>query len=578
MRSHHRRTLAAVLLALLPALALAVRGGAEPAGLRFDAARKGPHGTVLLLNNCDASDMPADGKDHADRYGPDNADAVINGPADLQQVEPIKLRQARPRGAVTLRLVNDPAGGAMRAVDKVRVFNARGKEILGNHTGTAYALTRDETERLARGDLPLYAEGLQFAVAARLQLLDGGEKQDELALYVAPFLMSPHTQLPVRNMVVHLTNRRCGQGPLDSDRYVADFADGCRRAGVDAQVFSVPQCDVWIQDELEWGWTETPRASMPVVLHMHRQRELDRLVRGLLAPGVGYFHAFDYRRAAPESMDYGGDLEVTPPTREYPFGRVYYGSVSSTPTETDRYVPHRHIADGFQEFFRRQKRHPSDAHALQEPIGLCTDWLGVGHVDEIVSFVPANTKHGFALLWASPERALELLQDLPPETRQDPRYLDPRYGRHYGLQTVEDILQARSVGGSTFLGPGQDLQTYNLRAAAKVRRARDTLQKELGLGDDEVFEVPVLFANEQPHVWAALALTPGMVNLSSMGRVSLVPDPLIPAFREDCARTLRALGQTPVFIDDWALYHTMAGEVHCGSNQLRKPFDRKWWD
>jgi protein-arginine deiminase len=32
-------------------------------------------------------------------------------------------------------------------------------------------------------------------------------------------------------------------------------------------------------------------------------------------------------------------------------------------------------------------------------------------------------------------------------------------------------------------------------------------------------------------------------------------------------------GNTPHWIDDWADYHMMLGEVHCGSNTLRTPMN-----
>jgi Protein-arginine deiminase (PAD) len=47
---------------------------------------------------------------------------------------------------------------------------------------------------------------------------------------------------------------------------------------------------------------------------------------------------------------------------------------------------------------------------------------------------------------------------------------------------------------------------------------------------------------------------------------------------------LESLGNTVHFIDDFECYHAMAGEVHCGTNAVRKPpeehagFTARWWD
>jgi protein-arginine deiminase len=664
MRSVRRFSLAASLVAAPGLLLTMFGGGAEPEGQLLQAEQKGPQGTVVLLNNCDASDAPDDDRtrptefvDHS-KYAPDNLVCSINGPEDFKQLEPITVRRFRATGPVSLRLVNDTVGDPVKAVKKVRVFLAEGaagapangipkvRAILGPSTGTdcaddlsdKYTLSRDEVERLAGGDLRLYAEGLQFAVTARLQLFDGDTRRGDLVLQVAPFLLLPHTQPPVRNLVVQ------DQGEAASAAYVRDFRQLCTEArekskdghagagfpGLDqleVQVLPVGTAgtvhgDVWIEDELQWGATQTPRCSMPVALHMnriqwhHNYPGLDRLVRGLIGPGIGYFMAFNYPETT--SLDYGGDLEVTPPTEEWPFGRVYYGSVRGRQAAADsagrpspdgtHFCEGRQISLGFQEFFKRQKRHPSDARALQEPLDLFTDWLGVGHVDEIVSFVPVTRDsahpHGFVLLWASPAKAIQLLEKVPPPKQTDARYLiEPRYldaGLHgtqylryalahhtghdarsgyasdYGHQSVEEMLEAKERWGGEFLG--SDLRGYNERVDKVVRANVDVFQKELKLIDTEIVPMPVLLANESKNTWAALALTPGLVNLSSMGRTSLMPRPFIPAFEDYIKATLEPLGQEPVFIDDWERYHLQAGEVHCGSNMRRQPFARKWWE
>ena len=32
------------------------------------------------------------------------------------------------------------------------------------------------------------------------------------------------------------------------------------------------------------------------------------------------------------------------------------------------------------------------------------------------------------------------------------------------------------------------------------------------------------------------------------------------------------------WVDDWNLYHRLAGEVHCGTNALRAVPSQKWWE
>src|SRR5438105_1767025 len=107
------RRLASVLLGLLFAVLTAIfasswlpmAGSQVPGqgrgslGLRFLADKQGPGGTVILLNNCDASDMPEGAPAH--KYIPDSEDCEINGDDDRKQLEPIYIQRFATAGSVT---------------------------------------------------------------------------------------------------------------------------------------------------------------------------------------------------------------------------------------------------------------------------------------------------------------------------------------------------------------------------------------------------------------------------------------------------------------------------------------------
>jgi len=206
--------------------------------------------------------------------------------------------------------------------------------------------------------------------------------------------------------------------------------------------------------------------------------------------------------------------------------------------------------------------------------------------------VPRSDKHpnGFVLLWASPNLALDLLGGLPRRVRAQKGYLKGpegvkwSYYEHptlgYKVRTVEELLDGKNLDFMRL--SGETMETFNNKVDAKVRRAVRALKDELDLKDSEVVPLPVLFRNLGASIgrsttWYAEALTPGVVNLSSMGEVSLVPDPFIPVFREYVVKTLQEAGQKkPIFIDDWPIYHKGMGEVHCGSNMRRTPFPKEW--
>uniref|UniRef100_A0A673A493 Protein-arginine deiminase n=1 Tax=Sphaeramia orbicularis TaxID=375764 RepID=A0A673A493_9TELE len=69
-----------------------------------------------------------------------------------------------------------------------------------------------------------------------------------------------------------------------------------------------------------------------------------------------------------------------------------------------------------------------------------------------------------------------------------------------------------------------------------------------------------------------------------LGKNLGIPKPFGPKVNGHCAleaemcRLMDGLGLKCTFIDDFAAYHKLLGEVHCGSNVRRKAFEFKWWN
>ena len=78
------------------------------------------------------------------------------------------------------------------------------------------------------------------------------------------------------------------------------------------------------------------------------------------------------------------------------------------------------------------------------------------------------------------------------------------------------------------------------------------LKEALGIPEDRIYEVPVVYGNAdvQDLVWASTAGSTGMVNLSSMGEFVLAPDPFIPEFKAAAEDVFSSLGLTAQWIDD----------------------------
>ncbi|MDQ3776904.1 MAG: protein-arginine deiminase domain-containing protein [Pseudomonadota bacterium] len=86
------------------------------------------------------------------------------------------------------------------------------------------------------------------------------------------------------------------------------------------------------------------------------------------------------------SRNYGGNIEVSPPYADAVYGKIIAGSISSDP---------------LKDFLTsRGSRHPIAS--------VYTNWLDVGHIDEIACFVDRGTG-GFAVLRAAPMLAITML-------------------------------------------------------------------------------------------------------------------------------------------------------------------------
>ena len=502
-------------------------------------------------------------------------------------------------------------------VDRVRVWLGD-EAILGLIDGVE--VTDIEIETVESGTL--WFEGLDFYFEATLtaelfdvdgMLLD----DDELLLTTPPFMMFNHLD-PAETLYVMNQNVSNGQ-----------MRNGIKEAVGEENVVEFPVgqygWDVWIQDEMEFGYQQTPYGAMPLVLDSIRNGTLDPLPEDhLLGPDFGWL----VRGTPPatgwaSSLDSFGNLECTPPVTvdgvEYPFGRIYYGCKDTVGGDC--------VCDGLKEFLDHQE--------VQSPVKLDSTWLAVGHVDEFMVFVPdPGSDKGFKVLMTDWGVTRDLLESL------DPNFAIPRFEDDHHFLTVGEILE------STVIDYNEDLDAMHLQPM------QDTIKEKFGLTDDDIIMIPGLWE----RVWGAgLALVPGMANLAVYNDQLLIADPffrtpdedvngdgqlnsgedldgdgeldtdedangngeldegedingngvldteedlnsnwlldegedingngLLNTFRDPFQLALVDAipdGIVPNFLDDWEGYHLWWGEVHCGTNILRTPrSDLFWWE
>ena len=118
------------------------------------------------------------------------------------------------------------------------------------------------------------------------------------------------------------------------------------------------------------------------------------MFRGKDAAGI---QQYDIRHdQSSDSLNSFGNFETIPPYsnggKDYPLGRILRGSVPSFGSGPVVQVM-------------------IESQAVQPPVDIDTSWLVVGHVDETIRFVKANTPRGWVLLVNDPALAKKMLQD-----------------------------------------------------------------------------------------------------------------------------------------------------------------------
>ena len=395
----------------------------------------------------------------------------------------------------------------------------------------------------------------EIEIGLRFETRDGAPiARRTLTCTVAPFLMSSCLD-PAE--AVHVVRTA----------WTGEFADALKplveAAGSRLLVFQHPalrEHDIWFQDATEIGYAEARGARMRVALQGNRGFALDELfAKSFVGKDAAVVHEGRYRGRSAEWIDWYGNLEVSPPVntpgRAFPRGRIYAGRQGARAMHPD--------VIAFLE-----------AQGAQGPVlWLDTSWLVIGHVDEVVSWVPSRVGTPYRMLVPSPRLALEILRKaeqaapggiLNRGTRRDDT----------GREEFVEVPVSVALGDQKLVADQQLVQ-------GKIDGVRRTLQAELGIVDRDIIEVPVLFGTS-PGRFAGRydALTTNMVNSLLVGETLIVPDPHGPLVNgtdvllQAVKARLEPLGNRVVAIDNFYPYHRYGGEVHCGTNATRRPSAR----
>jgi hypothetical protein len=369
-------------------------------------------GAIFMVNydDDDGSGKP-DAIDFDDRGEPIDEDFIINGTTDVDDIAPLVIKATGPTDDLQFFL-------RMEADDlkAVHIFEERiaGANVLwggwtnhaGDTSGTMKELDITSYVR-SNADVDLGIEALFFPGYQHSSFVSGtfdGQVDVELIvqrstgapgvdqskvictnkvrLHVAPYLMLPNTQ----NATEVWMSDQAG-----ADDIAAKFGAVARRG--------IPSVSQWFQDHVQIGYTAMPGQNMHVTMRMPYGPQDAWPTVYLIGSSRGLYRFRDTRiYDGADSGDIGGNLEVVPPSDEWPLGRIVYGNTMST-------NPNPNLPD-LPKFLKEQKL--AGSQAVQEPFDIDVEWLNVGHVDEIVSFLPGGTR-GFKVVVASPAYAEQLL-------------------------------------------------------------------------------------------------------------------------------------------------------------------------
>ncbi|MEM6748983.1 MAG: protein-arginine deiminase family protein [Planctomycetota bacterium] len=372
---------------------------------------------------------------------------------------------------------------------------------------------------------------------------DGDGVFDQTAGLEHPFVLAGNLQ-PAETVFVR-------EYPGRNDAMLAALRDITAQAGVELHVIPgdapYPANHVWVQDAVEFGhaYTGEPDA-MHVAMPSNRNRGLDRFAEHrLFGPDFGVISVGSYREDYAKGeggvswIDWYGNLEVSPPTQRHPFGRALYGYDPATGAQLNPEVVDFLAAQG-----------------VQPPMPVDVGWLTIKHVDEVLSFIPAEEGgRGFKVMVPDPGAAIDLLRGLAHEGYADTPMLS---------SYEEGVTVASLLADEALMDHNRDLQ------AQRLEPIYANLREELGLDEEHVVRIPLLFTP------GGGAKVPNMVNALVINGHVVMADPDGPeidgedAFQKAVREKLADLPVTVHFVDD-QLYQRWSGNVHCATNTIREP-------
>ncbi|MCK5689720.1 hypothetical protein KAI87_10645, partial [Myxococcota bacterium] len=354
----------------------------------------------------------------------DGLDTLFNNAADSEDMTLLVIRDLTGLSAgASVLLSVSPA----KAASRIQIFSD-----IETTPALLYASGENEVEleasALMGSDVSLLIEASESRSAdwdgratIILRVRDGAEllAEDSVELRVSPVIFTDNTRPAEALYIMRIAKWENGPNLDFHDPLIADLPASLPVTSSDEDEF---YADRWHQDNMQTAYQSAPTASGERVLQTYLQtyRPDDRwhyaglaafLPEGLLGPDLGYAFPCESGSCEENGLNYGGNLEISPPfttnARDYPYGRVVIGGGDQGTL---------YGGDSWQYHLAAEQVAWINAQEIQGPaLEVSSEWLAVGHVDEFFLFVPDFNSGGgrpWKIVIGSPSLAKDTLFDL----------------------------------------------------------------------------------------------------------------------------------------------------------------------
>lgn len=377
---------------------------------------------------------------------------------------------------------------------------------------------------------------------------------DHLFFRVAPIIFTPNC-LPVD--IVFLSKI---SGQQNNFQFVNDVVailkkHQCRYDIIKQNTPSSP--NRWLQDVFKFCYVNNNDHYQYILLKGPRFE--NNITQFQKYPRYDFY--FDY----PKNLDAFGNIQVVPPMLpDYPLGRIIYGVSVDQSQENISY----NLIDLLE------------SQQIQKPFTIETGWLNVGHVDEIVTFIPdPNTTFGFRVLIADTNKFFQIIKQLDPnlymfDNDQNHYIIDSNSNSKHTCKYHTQIKISDLLNWNEMIMDNAVYQHY-------LNKIKQVIIDQTHIKPTEIYDVPVAYWPKSIMNRAA-PIMPNLINNVYMNDFMIVPKPFGPQSNhidlfETYFKSIIPKNIHVYFVNNWNSLYVYEGNINCAINIKRKPFQYNWW-